>query len=108
MYSENALGHKIVLDDAFDVFKISETPLPMNVNKDMWSSLIDKKPEDMYDPEYNIEAGTVLLKRIADRIEKPDAAKVGSIWHYIGRENTDEFGEYVGKVYKEKPWRIID
>ena len=65
---------------------------------------IDKQPEDMYDPDVNIEAATVLLKRIADRIDKPDAAKVGSIWNYTGREKTNEFGEYIGKVYQEKPW----
>jgi hypothetical protein len=66
--------------------------------------LVDKKPSDLYDPDTNIEAATVLLKRIADRVENPDASKIGSIWHYTGREKTNDFGEYIGKVYKEKPW----
>jgi hypothetical protein len=80
----------------------------MNIQKERWSSLVDKEPNDLYDPDHNVEAATILLRRISDRIEKPDAAKIGSIWQYTGRENTNEFGEYIGKVYREKPWRIAD
>ena len=62
----------------------------------------------IYDSDINIEAATILLRRISDRIDRPDAAKIGSIWQYTGREKTNEFGEYIGKIYKEKPWKIID
>jgi hypothetical protein len=62
-----------------------------------------KKPEDLYDPNSNVEAATVLLKRIVDRVEKPTPEKIGSIWNYVGREKTNEFGEYIGEVYKKKP-----
>lgn len=80
----------------------------MNIQKNRWASLIDKDPDDLYDPDMNIEAATVLLRRIADRIRKPSPEKVGSIWHYLGHEKTDEFGEYIGQLYKEKPWKRLD
>ena len=80
----------------------------MNIQKDRWASLIDKNPDDLYDADNNIEAATILLKRISDRIEKPTPAKVGSIWNYMGREKTNEFGEYTGQLYKKKPWKNLD
>ncbi len=70
--------------------------------------MIDKRPDDLYDPEANIEAATVLLRRIADRIEKPSPEKIGSIWHYLGHEKTDKFGEYIGEIYRKKPWQKIE
>ena len=108
MFAENARGHKLGWNKKTDVDRKSDSPLPMNIQKNRWASLIDKEPDDLYDPEHNVEAATILLKRISDRIDKPDAAKIGSIWHYVGRENTDEFGEYVGQIYEKKPWKIID
>ncbi|MCB9988643.1 MAG: hypothetical protein H6868_04815 [Rhodospirillales bacterium] len=108
MFAENARGHKLGGNYAGDVTRKSESPLPMNIQKHRWSSLVDKQPDDLYDPDTNIEAATILLRRITDRIEKPTAEKVGSVWHHVGRQKTDQFGEYIGKVYKEKPWRKID
>ena len=107
MYAENAKGHKLGLNYLFDAFGSSESPAPMNIQKNRWSTLIGKKPEDMYDPDNNIKAATILLKRISDRVEKPTPEKIGSIWHYIGRENTNEFGEYIGEVYRKKPWKKL-
>jgi hypothetical protein len=103
IYAENARGHKLGANKLSDIISISDSPLPMNIQKERWSSLVDKEPDDLYDPDHNVEAATILLRRISDRIEKPDAAKIGSIWNYSGREKTNEFGEYVGKLYKEKP-----
>lgn len=108
MYAENARGHKIVLNKWSDDLKFSESPLPMNIQKNRWSKLIGKKPEDMYDSENNIEAATILLKRISNRIKKPTPEKIGSIWNYMGREKANEFGEYIGEVYREKPWKKLD
>ncbi|MDH5722917.1 MAG: hypothetical protein OEY94_06315 [Alphaproteobacteria bacterium] len=108
MYAENARGHKIVLNKLADDLKKSDSPLPMNIQRERWSKLIGKKPDDLYDADANIEAATVLLKRISSRVKKPTPEKVGSIWQYTGREKTNEFGEYIGKVYKEKPWLKID
>ncbi len=108
MYAENARGHKGGLNQIADWVNLSESPLPMNIQKNRWAKLLDKKPDDLYDPDANIETGTILLKRIADRIDKPDASKIGSIWNYIGREQTNEFGEYIGKVYRERPWEQFE
>ena len=83
---------------------MSDSLLHMTSNKEKWAELVKKKQEDMYDPDVNIEAGTVLLKRIHDRIERPTPEKIGSVWHYSGMENIDEFGNFVGEVYKKKPW----
>ena len=108
MFAENARGHKFGLNKWADNHKKSDSPLPMNVQKNRWSPLIGKHPDDLYDADNNIEAATILLKRISNRVNKPTPAKVGSIWHYTGREKTNEFGEYIGRVYEEKPWRKID
>lgn len=108
MYAENARGHSIGLNRTADDLRKSESPLPMNIQKTRWSSLIDKKPEDMYDHDASIEAATILISRIRDRLEKPSVEKIGSIWHYVGAEKTDEFGEYVGRVYREKPWQKLE
>lgn len=108
MYAENARGHRVFINKVWDDIGVSESPLPMNIQKTRWSSLIDKKPEDMYDHDANIEAATILISRIRDRLEKPSVEKIGSIWHYLGAEKTDEFGEYVGRIYREKPWQKLE
>ncbi len=107
MYAENARGHKFGLNSVSDFVGVSSSPLPMNVQKARWSSLIGKAEEDMYDPDANIEASTVLLKRIRDRVRNPNADTIGSVWHNIGATQTDEFGEYIGAVYTEKPWKKL-
>lgn len=30
------------------------------------------------------------------------------ISHKVGQRQPDVFGEYIGKVYREKPWRKVD
>lgn len=104
MFAENARGHKIFLNSLGDKVHKSSSPLPMNIDKNRWAGLIKKKPEDLYNPDYNIEASTVLIKRIRDRIDNPTPAKIGSLWHSSARENTDEMGEYINDVYRRKPW----
>lgn len=101
MYAENTRGWYGKITEPINM---SDSILPMNIKKEKWAELVKKKQEDMYDPDVNIEAGTVLLKRIHDRIERPTPEKIGSVWHYSGMENIDEFGNFVGEVYKKKPW----
>lgn len=108
MFAENARGHHFGFNLALDQLQLSKSALPMNIQKNKWAYLAGKNPEDMYDPDVNIEAGAILLRRIADRIDHPTPEKVGSIWNYAGREKTNEFGEYIGRLYNEKPWKIID
>lgn len=108
MFAENARGHKTLLNWGVDVIGTSESPRPMNIQKDRWSSLVDKKPEDLYDPDVNIEAGTVLLSRLRDRIKIPTPTKIGTLWNSLKENETTVFGEYIGKVYRERPWKKLD
>ncbi len=105
MFAENARGW---YGRPMEAIGASESILPMNIQKNRWSTLVGKAADDMYDEDANIEAGTILLKRISDRISKPTPEKIASIWHGLGQENTDDFGEYVGRIYQQKPWRNID
>lgn len=105
MFAENARGWYGIPMEAIGA---SESILPMNIQKGRWSGLVGKTADDMYDEDVNIEAGTILLRRISDRISKPTPEKIASIWHGLGQEKTDEFGEYVGRIYRQKPWRKFD
>ena len=62
----------------------------------------------MYDEDANIEASTILLKRIRDRVEKPTPEKIGTLWNGLGLEENNEFGNYIGELYRKKPWKRID
>ena len=62
----------------------------------------------MYDPEVNVEAGTLLLSRLRDRIEKPTPEKIGTLWNSLKEKETTVFGNYIGKLYQEKPWKKLD
>lgn len=70
-----------------------------------FSSLVGKKNEALNNPDENIEAGVILIKRIQDRIENPTPAKIGSIWQFTGREKTNPYGKAVEDIYKKKPWK---
>jgi hypothetical protein len=104
MWTENARGHKAGFDILADVFGVSDRAYPMNIDKNKWSELVGKTPDDMYDPRVNIEAGVVLLDRITARIKNPTVEKIGSLWLNAGRELTHDFGAYIQRVYDEKPW----
>ena len=56
----------------------------------------------------NIETGVLLLKRIRDRVDKPTPEKIGTLYNSLSKDNVTAYGEYVGKVYKEKPWKRLD
>ena len=78
----------------------------MNINKSTWSNLVGAKAEQMDDPETNIEASAVLLKRLSEHVDDPkDGARVGTLWNSTGKEKTSDFGEYIGRLCREKPWR---
>ena len=62
----------------------------------------------MYDPDVNVEAGTLLLSRLRDRIEKPTPEKIGTLWNTLKEKETNVFGNYIGKLYREKPWKKLD
>ena len=108
IFSENSRGHYMGLNSGFQSLGIAESLLPMNIQNHRWAELIDKNPEDLYNSEDNIEAGTVLLSRIRNRIESPTAEKIGTLWNNLKAKETNEFGEYVEEVYRKKPWKKFE
>lgn len=104
MWAENARGSYWGAGYVLDEMKASETIMPMNINKDIWYKLVSDDSNDLYSPVQNIEAATILLKRIQDRIVNPTPEKIAAIWHFIGHEKTNNYSAYVGLVYKERPW----
>jgi len=104
MWAENARGHKFGINKLADQLGVSDSPLPMNMNKVTGGKLLNISPEKLYDPEKNIEASTVFLRRIRDRIKNPTPAKIGSLWLFTGQEKTNEFGAFIQRIYNEKPW----
>jgi len=104
MWSENSRGGQMGLGYVADAVHKSRTILPMNIDPNMWYKLVTNNRSDLYNYDTNIEAGTVLLSRIRDRIKDPTPAKIGAIWEYIGFEKTNNYGTYIGRIYKEKPW----
>jgi soluble lytic murein transglycosylase-like protein len=104
MWAENTRGGYMGVGYRLDDIKVSKTIMPMNMYRDIWFSLISQDKTDLYDPEKNIEAGTILLKRIQARIINPTPEKIAAVWEYIGAEKTGNYPAYIGKVYREKPW----
>ena len=103
IFAENARGHYFGLAKTAEGLGAAKTILPMNINPRIWTGLgIDAI--STHDPATNIRVGVTLIKRISDRIVDPTPAKIASVWNFAGRENVNDFGAYVGRVYREKPW----
>lgn len=81
---------------------------PSNINPDDWEGLGGISRKNATNPEVNIRAGVVLIKRISERIKDPNPRKIASIWHFLGREQTraDENGyaARVDHVFRSKFW----
>jgi hypothetical protein len=92
MWTENARGDSGGINRLVDFIGISKTQAPMNINGKTWGQLINKKGARLDNEKDNIEASTILLKRIRDRIENPTPDKIGSIYNFTGREHTNEIG----------------
>lgn len=105
MWAENARGHKYGLNFLADMLGISDSGLPMNMNHETGAKLLNKPRSGMANAENNIEAAVIFLKRIGDRIDKPTASKIGSIWNFNGREKVNNFGASIQRIYDVKPWR---
>lgn len=104
MYAENSRGHYFGAARAAEGFDAADSLLPMNIRPDIWQGLgITKRTAN--DPRTNIRAGVTLIKRIRDRIDNPTPEKIASIWNFTGREKVNDFGAYVGRIFREKPWR---
>lgn len=74
----------------------------MNVHEDFWKDLIGDR--DLWTTEDNIDIGTLILRRIIDRLEDPTVAKVATIYNSLGRETVREFGVDVAYYYSQRIW----
>lgn len=104
MYYENADGHRFGLNDLGDRLGTSGTVMPMNINPEIWGGLGIPTREDARDPEKNIQAATLLIKRIVERLDDPTPAKVGAIWNGVGHETVNHRGARMGRIYRERSW----
>lgn len=104
MWTETYRGDYLGLNRKLDKTDFTKSKLPMNINGQLWSKIIDKRADDLFGKGSNIEAGVVLLKRIQDRLDDPSPDKVGSLWNALSAEHTNDVGVAIGKAYKEKPW----
>jgi soluble lytic murein transglycosylase-like protein len=112
MYTEMAQGHYFgagpLLDEARkskflnDLGIESKTVLPMNVS-DVWASLAGNRT-DLLDVRQNVRTGTVLLKRIVDRLPLPSVERVATLYNSLAREKVSDYGARVATVYEAKPW----
>jgi len=102
-FSENARGHYLGAAQVAEGLDLADSLFPMNIRPDIWGKL-DPGKVDLTDPRTNIRAGVVLIKRIRDRIEDPTPEKVATLWNSTGKEKITDFGQYVGRMFQERPW----
>jgi hypothetical protein len=107
-----------------DKLGLSGSILPMNVNPQLWSPLInDGKPfrrapivaghgvtkvdpgrAALNDTRLNIRAGAILLKRIQDRLEDPSIRNVATLYNGLGLSTVNNYGAQVEQVYRTREW----
>lgn len=104
MWAENSRGGQWGFGYILDIAGASSTIMPMNINPNLWGELLSRNKNSLEKPENNIEAATILLKRIKGRIINPTPEKIAAIWQYGGSEITNNYAAYIGRIYKEKPW----
>ncbi|MDZ4217267.1 MAG: hypothetical protein U1C97_03035, partial [Candidatus Gracilibacteria bacterium] len=71
--------------------KIEENGKPLNYIR-----------EDLENPEKNIHVGTLLVKRIWDRLENPTVEKIGTVYNNSNALKVSEYGVWLGEIYREK------
>lgn len=103
MYMENARGHWYGASYLADDLGLSDTIMPMNIDPEIWGSLLGEGV-DLSDTGQNIEAATILIGRISNRLDEPTAASIASVWNYLGRESKNDLGSYVQRVYDARLW----
>ncbi len=75
----------------------------MNIHYDYWKELGFSESQ-LEDPKINIHVGTLLIKRIQDRIRDPKIVKIASVYNVLGREKVNEYGVQVANIYRKKSW----
>lgn len=114
MYVETAQGYYFGAGPLLDLLREmkapdpipkSKTVLPMNVNPDLWGPLAGAD-SNLHDPRTNIRAGTVLLKRILERLSNPRLEAVATLYNSLAKDRVTDYGARVADVYRRKLWQI--
>jgi len=105
-FSENARGHYFGLATLYEKLGLAKSIFPMNIRPDIWSKL-DLTDDDFTDARTNIRVGVTLIKRMRDRIEDPTPEKIATLWNSAAKEKVTDFGAYVGRMFRERPWERL-
>lgn len=104
MYVENRDGHWGGLNALGDFFQISKSKMPMNIQNHRWSYL-DGNNFDMEDPQQNIEAAALLIKKLQMILHDPnDIKSLGTLWNSLGAQSINKMGERIAYAYNNKSW----
>ena len=106
MFIEHADGHFGGGNVLAERFGVADSLLPMNIDPKIWAGVGGVHEEEFEVPEMNIRAGVALIREIRDRIAdpNPNAAQIGSIYVFAGRESIDSYGARVGRAFRERAW----
>ena len=106
IFVEHADGHKFGADQWFQEQGWANSLLPMNIKPEIWAGVGGVTADEFENPEMNIRAGVALIKEIRGRIAdpNPNAAQIGSIYVFTGRETINSYGARVGRAYQQRAW----
>ena len=124
MYVERSQGHYYGAGPVLDFTGASRTILPMNINPYIWGPLVndgknfrfvvtplahpyDEAHKRFENPQINIRAAAILLKRISERLDDPTPAKVGSLYNSLAKEKVTDYGARVERVYRTREWEKL-
>ncbi len=103
VYAENARGHYQGLSKVAEAVGLAETYFPMNINVNVWQGLgIDENT--VLVPRENVRAGVTLLRRLAARVIDPSPEKIATLWNNTASDSLTNYGVYVARIYRERPW----
>lgn len=100
MYMETTHGY---YDALVSPFNMNASILPMNVNTDYWGNTWGTR-EQLKSPQFNIDAGTKMLKVIIDRMDNPSVSQVATVYNDSKARSITDYGKRVQSIYLSKPW----
>ena len=103
MYNEAATGHKGPFNNLGDIFHISGSQMPMNIQGKTWGNF-QGQMYDTYIPEQNIELGVLLIKQLYDSLDNPSPDRIGTLWNETGANQINDVGARVKTAFETKPW----
>lgn len=102
MYVETTHGY---YDAPFAWLGLNKSILPMNINVDYWGDAFGTR-EALKEPETNIKAGAIMLKRIKGHLPA-DApiSHIATLYNNINAQKVSNYGMRVQAVYTSQPWK---